>query len=219
MYYLCDNKKRYYNLKLRIMKLENKNDAELIAYHQEEINRLKTTLNKKKELENAEFYMLTVSGEYGSKVRHETYDIAFKEAKRLAKKTNHEVYLMGINSIIQPNNEKVIIKEQKKDIHRVDIIKRILNNTGFVFMTPENYKNSEISKDTDIRICGILDIHDLSLIKNRYNDYIIVFENFSQMPPNSQIFVLENFGNSKVILVDDIENIDSVLLNKMIILK
>ena len=49
-----------------------------------------------------EFYMITVKGENGTKVRHESFDLAVKEAKRLSKFTEHRAHIMGVVAIIEP---------------------------------------------------------------------------------------------------------------------
>jgi hypothetical protein len=49
-----------------------------------------------------EFYMVTVKGLTGTKFRHESYDAAEKEAKRLAKSENHRAHIMGVVAIVDP---------------------------------------------------------------------------------------------------------------------
>lgn len=56
----------------------------------------------KSKIDVPEFYLITVKGEQGAKVRHESFDVAVREAKRLAKKTNHRAHIMGVVGIIEP---------------------------------------------------------------------------------------------------------------------
>lgn len=62
-----------------------------------------------------EFYMITVKGEHGSKVRHASYGAAVEEATRLAKKLNHTAHIMGVVAVIEPVEvQKPIIEYQLK---------------------------------------------------------------------------------------------------------
>lgn len=49
-----------------------------------------------------EFYMITVKGERGATVRHESFEIAVKEATRLSKKTEHRAHILGVVGIVEP---------------------------------------------------------------------------------------------------------------------
>ena len=61
-----------------------------------------------------DFYMVTVTGEHGSKVRHDNYDIAIKEATRLAKKKNHKAWVTGVVAVIEPIQQEVQVKVIEK---------------------------------------------------------------------------------------------------------
>lgn len=50
----------------------------------------------------ADFYMITVKGDKGTVVRHETYKLAEKEAIRLAKLANHRAHIMGVVAVVDP---------------------------------------------------------------------------------------------------------------------
>lgn len=49
-----------------------------------------------------EFYMLTCTGEHGSKVRQPNFDVAVKEAHRIAKKQKHRVSILGVVAVVDP---------------------------------------------------------------------------------------------------------------------
>jgi hypothetical protein len=54
------------------------------------------------DIKNCDFFLLTVKGEQGSKVRHPNFGSAKKEATRLAKKLNHEVFICGVVASVKP---------------------------------------------------------------------------------------------------------------------
>jgi len=74
-----------------------------ISVLENRISELKKKKEKRKLLEK-DFYMITLSGDFGTKVRHEDYKKAVKEAKRLSKKMNHPAYLMKVVEIIDGDN-------------------------------------------------------------------------------------------------------------------
>lgn len=49
-----------------------------------------------------EFYMVTCTGQRGAKVRHTRYDLAEKEALRVANKMNHAAWVVGVVAKIEP---------------------------------------------------------------------------------------------------------------------
>ncbi len=49
-----------------------------------------------------DFYLITVTGQYGTKKRHTTYDEAEKEAIRLCKQENHEAFILGVVASVKP---------------------------------------------------------------------------------------------------------------------
>jgi hypothetical protein len=51
---------------------------------------------KVKKPANADFFMVTLKQGYGSKVYHESYEIAEKEAIRLSKQENKKAYILGV---------------------------------------------------------------------------------------------------------------------------
>ena len=57
-----------------------------------------------------DFYMVTVTGEFGTKVRHDNYENAIKEATRLAKKMNHKAWVTGVVAIVEPIQQEVQVK-------------------------------------------------------------------------------------------------------------
>jgi hypothetical protein len=57
-----------------------------------------------------DFYMVTVTGEHGAKVRHTDYDVAIKEASRLAKKLNHKAWVTGVVAIVEPIQPEIQVK-------------------------------------------------------------------------------------------------------------
>ena len=61
-----------------------------------------------------DFYMVTVTGEFGAKVRHDNYDNAIKEATRLAKKQNHKAWVTGVVAVIEPIQQEVQVKVIEK---------------------------------------------------------------------------------------------------------
>lgn len=61
-----------------------------------------------------DFYMITVTGEFGAKVRHENYYNAIKEATRLAKKQNHKAWVTGVVAVIEPIQQEVQVKVIEK---------------------------------------------------------------------------------------------------------
>lgn len=64
-----------------------------------------------------DFYMVTCTGLHGSKVRHATYGEAETEAIRIAKKRNHEAWIVGVVASVKP-----VIKI--KEIPSIEIKKR-----------------------------------------------------------------------------------------------
>jgi hypothetical protein len=61
-----------------------------------------------------DFYMVTVTGEHGSKVRHDRYENAIKEATRLAKIQNHKAWVTGVVAIVEPIKQEVQVKVIEK---------------------------------------------------------------------------------------------------------
>ena len=57
-----------------------------------------------------DFYMVTVTGHFGTKVRHDRYENAIKEATRLAKQENHKVWVTGVVAIVEPIQQEVQVK-------------------------------------------------------------------------------------------------------------
>jgi len=49
-----------------------------------------------------EFYMVTCRGQMGTKVRHNTYELAEKEAIRIAGVENHETWILGVVAKVKP---------------------------------------------------------------------------------------------------------------------
>jgi len=49
-----------------------------------------------------EFYMVTCTGEHGSKVRHARYELAEKEAMRIANVKKHPAWIVGVVAKIEP---------------------------------------------------------------------------------------------------------------------
>lgn len=94
------------------MKKENLNLADIdnmIAL----LTQCRERLQVVKENKIPEFYMITVRGENGSKVRHENFDAAVKEATRLAKKLNHTAHIMGVVAVVEPVQVQQPIIEYK----------------------------------------------------------------------------------------------------------
>lgn len=58
----------------------------------------------------ADFYMITVRGDKGSVVRHESYKVAEKEAIRLAKLAQHRAHIMGVVAVVDPVIETKVSK-------------------------------------------------------------------------------------------------------------
>lgn len=56
----------------------------------------------------AEFFMVTLKQGIGSKKYHESYDVAVKEATRLAKKEKKQAYVMGVVASIDVEVEEII---------------------------------------------------------------------------------------------------------------
>ena len=63
---------------------------------------------------DCDFYMVTVTGQFGSKVRHDDYSVAIKEATRLAKKQNHTAWVTGVVAVVEPIKQEVQVKVIKK---------------------------------------------------------------------------------------------------------
>lgn len=61
-----------------------------------------------------DFYMVTVTGEHGSKVRHDNYDNAIKEATRLAKTKNHKAWVTGVVAVVEPIKQEIQVKVIEK---------------------------------------------------------------------------------------------------------
>jgi hypothetical protein len=72
----------------------------------------KEQLTKNFDPSKCEFYMLTCKGVHGSVVRHTSYEIAEKEAERIAKKENHKVWILGVVGTVEVNSQ--VITEIKK---------------------------------------------------------------------------------------------------------
>lgn len=66
--------------------------------------------NTKHSKAKADFYMITVKGDKGSVVRHETYTAAEKEAIRLAKVAKHRAHIMGVVAVVDPVIETKVSK-------------------------------------------------------------------------------------------------------------
>jgi hypothetical protein len=60
------------------------------------------SLSKGFDPKNCEFYMVTCKGVHGSKVRHGSYELAIKEAKRVARKENHPAWVVGVVARVNP---------------------------------------------------------------------------------------------------------------------
>ena len=58
-----------------------------------------------------EFYMISIKGEHGSKVRHDTLEKSVKEATRLSEKLNERVHILGVIAIVEPT----IVQEPKTE--------------------------------------------------------------------------------------------------------
>lgn len=73
-------------------------DAAEVLQHTKylEHKQAKLVEEKKLDVEKCDFYMLTVTGDSCSKVRHTTFKEATTEATRLAKKMQHKVYILGV---------------------------------------------------------------------------------------------------------------------------
>jgi hypothetical protein len=61
-----------------------------------------------------DFYMVTVTGQFGTKVRHDRYENAIKEATRLAKQENHKAWVTGVVAIVEPIQQEIQIKVIEK---------------------------------------------------------------------------------------------------------
>jgi hypothetical protein len=64
----------------------------------------------------ADFYMITVKGDAGSKVRHDNYKAAEKEAIRLAKSNNHRAHIMGVIAVVDPVVETKVTKSFDEEV-------------------------------------------------------------------------------------------------------
>lgn len=64
----------------------------------------------------ADFYMITVKGERGSTVRHESYKAAEKEAIRLAKVAKHRAHIMGVVAVVDPVIETKVTKSFDEEV-------------------------------------------------------------------------------------------------------
>jgi hypothetical protein len=53
-------------------------------------------------IEDCDFFLITVKGQMGSKKRHYSYDEAVKEATRLCVSENHEAFICGVVSSVKP---------------------------------------------------------------------------------------------------------------------
>jgi hypothetical protein len=66
-----------------------------------------------------DFYMVTCTGLHGSKVRHTSYEEAETEAIRVAKKRNHEAWIVGVVASVKP-----VVKTEIKMTPSIEIKKR-----------------------------------------------------------------------------------------------
>lgn len=57
-----------------------------------------------------DFYLVTCRGLMGAKVRHLDYATAEKEAIRIAKKENHETWVLGVVSSVKPTCDTIVTK-------------------------------------------------------------------------------------------------------------
>lgn len=74
----------------------------------ENFNEIMTGTYKKCDKEpkmNHEFYMVTCRGVHGAKVRHESFERAVSEAKRIAKKEQHQTWIVGVVATVEPKVE------------------------------------------------------------------------------------------------------------------
>jgi hypothetical protein len=62
------------------------------------------------DITKCDFYLVTCRGIMGAKVRHTDYATAEKEAIRIAKKENHETWVLGVVSSIKPSIETTVTK-------------------------------------------------------------------------------------------------------------
>lgn len=83
------------------------------THYSEHLNRcVKMALPKKHMIDptNCDFYMVTVTGEHGSKVRHTDYNLAINEASRLAKSKNHKAWITGVVAVVEPIQPEIQVK-------------------------------------------------------------------------------------------------------------
>jgi len=105
---------RDFNKLFRVATLEeaNQHEAFLINKNETFIERTPIIISEpKKEDIKYDFYMVTVTGEHGTKKRHLIYEEAEKEAIRLSEQENHEAFILGViasvKTIITVTNEVV----------------------------------------------------------------------------------------------------------------
>lgn len=65
-----------------------------------------------------EFYMITVGGDKGTKVRHETYAQAEREAIRLCEITKSETFIVGVVASVKPVEERKVIVTVKPTVSK-----------------------------------------------------------------------------------------------------
>lgn len=82
--------------------------------HNSEYDRMVKDMVHTIDPKKCDFYMVTVTGEFGAKVRHDNYDNAIKEATRLAKKQNHKAWVTGVVAVIEPIQQEVQVKVIEK---------------------------------------------------------------------------------------------------------
>ena len=82
--------------------------------HNSEYDRMVKDMVHTIDPKKCDFYMVTVTGEFGTKVRHDNYDNAIKEATRLAKKQNHKAWVTGVVAVIEPIQQEVQVKVIEK---------------------------------------------------------------------------------------------------------
>ena len=77
--------------------------AQPITVPVNQIKNLKNIVNKPSiDPTQCEFYMVTCTGQRGAKVRHTRYDLAEKEALRVANEMNHAAWVVGVVAKIEP---------------------------------------------------------------------------------------------------------------------
>jgi hypothetical protein len=64
-----------------------------------------------------DFYMVSVDGHGGAKVRHTSYDSAEKEAIRVAKELNAEAFIVGVVASVKPIISHEVINRTTKTIN------------------------------------------------------------------------------------------------------